>query len=562
MKTFLKNWWIFLFIILIASFLRLYHLDKVPVGLHGDEASIGYNAYSLLKTGKDQNGNFLPIAVDQFGDFRPAGYHYVDIPFVALMGLNITSTRLPGALFGIGCIIAFYFLLFQLFNKKSIALIGSFLLAVSPWHIVISRATSEGVIAAFFVLLGTIFFFRSFKKTKYSLWFLAAGFLSYFVSFLFYHSARLFAPMIAVILFPIAYYHFKLSKKIIITSACLFIILLAGLFFLLTVGKGSYRAADVSILNIPGGSKELKQAMDEDGTQNPLLTRFFHNKLYFYSRLFAIEYYQHFSGEFLFVNNGNPVRYKVPWSGNVYPVEAPFLLIGFAFLLTAALKEKKLLFFIPIAWLLLGPIPAGLTWEDIPNVQRASFEIYGLVMLSSFGIYEASKLVSKKVWLYAGGLLVVLFFLQNFLYFTHNYFYHTSLQEPWYRSASEAELVFDVVNNLPTYDRVEMTTQNNNNFIFYLYYTQFNPKEFQALGSPREKDNLHFGKLVYLYASCPLEGDPNQNKIEKDNVLYVDKPDCRLPKNAVILNTIATPDGVPSFKIVTLGPAISDTSLH
>ena len=66
-------------IVLIALILRLYRLSDVPVGFHGDEASIGYNAYSLLKTAKDQNGNFLPLAIDQFGDFRPAGYRFGEL---------------------------------------------------------------------------------------------------------------------------------------------------------------------------------------------------------------------------------------------------------------------------------------------------------------------------------------------------------------------------------------------------------------------------------------------------------------------------------------------------
>ena len=73
-----------LVVFIVALFLRVYKLNEFPVGLHGDEASIGYNAYSLYKTAHDQNGKFLPIAIDQFGDFRPAGYHYLDIPFVAL----------------------------------------------------------------------------------------------------------------------------------------------------------------------------------------------------------------------------------------------------------------------------------------------------------------------------------------------------------------------------------------------------------------------------------------------------------------------------------------------
>ncbi|MBI4029179.1 MAG: glycosyltransferase family 39 protein, partial [Candidatus Blackburnbacteria bacterium] len=140
-------------IFLIALFLRVINLASVPVGLHGDEASIGYNAYSLLKTGKDQDGHFLPLSFDQFGDFRAAGYGYLDIPFVALFGLNAFAVRLPAALFGSLTIIIFYFFLLELFENKSIALIGSFLLAILPWHINISRASSEGVISSFFVLL-------------------------------------------------------------------------------------------------------------------------------------------------------------------------------------------------------------------------------------------------------------------------------------------------------------------------------------------------------------------------------------------------------------------------
>ncbi|MCL4360317.1 hypothetical protein M1555_03640 [Patescibacteria group bacterium] len=60
-------------IILAGLAVRFFNLAGMPVGLHGDEVSIGYNAYSLLKTGRDQNGNFLPLAIDQFGDWRPAG---------------------------------------------------------------------------------------------------------------------------------------------------------------------------------------------------------------------------------------------------------------------------------------------------------------------------------------------------------------------------------------------------------------------------------------------------------------------------------------------------------
>ena len=43
--------------------LRVARLDKVPPALHQDEAYNGYDAYSILKTGRDHHGNFLPIAL-------------------------------------------------------------------------------------------------------------------------------------------------------------------------------------------------------------------------------------------------------------------------------------------------------------------------------------------------------------------------------------------------------------------------------------------------------------------------------------------------------------------
>ena len=118
-----RNWKLGI-IILIALCLRLYRLSDVPVGFHGDEASIGYNSYSLLKTARDQNNNFLPLAIDQFGDFRPAGYHYLSIPFLATFGLTELATRLPAALIGGITVLPFYFLVFQLFKNQTLALLA------------------------------------------------------------------------------------------------------------------------------------------------------------------------------------------------------------------------------------------------------------------------------------------------------------------------------------------------------------------------------------------------------------------------------------------------------
>src|SRR5690242_17248270 len=92
---------ILILILLIASVLRLYSLSSIPGSLNQDEAALGYNAYSLVTTGADEHGKFLPFTLQSFGDGKLPVYSYITIPSILLFGLNEFSTRLPSALSGI-----------------------------------------------------------------------------------------------------------------------------------------------------------------------------------------------------------------------------------------------------------------------------------------------------------------------------------------------------------------------------------------------------------------------------------------------------------------------------
>lgn len=292
--------------------------------------------------------------------------------------------------------------------------------------------------------------------------------------------------------------------------------------------------------------------MDEDGIQNPLLTRFYHNKLYFYGRNFFTFYSQHLSGDFLFVNNGNPIRYKMPWTGNLYLIEAPFLILGFAFLLYEGIKAKKYLFLIPIVWLLIGVMPAALTWEDIPNVIRSNLMIPALMMIVAFGFYETLKITKGHVRTIF--IIITAFILfQNMALFLHNYFYHSKIHEPWYRSAGEEDLVFTVAGLSKKYKEVILTTERNNNLIFHLFYLKFDPATFQKLGSPRERDHLKFQNMTFRYGACPIgDADLANIRLYKNTLFVVKSDDCYMPPQAEIIKTIRTPDGSPAFYLVQL----------
>src|SRR3989344_8867341 len=111
---------ILLAIISLAVVLRFYKLGQNPPGLYWDETVFGYDAYSLLKTGKDHHGVTLPLFFESFGDWKLPVYHYLLVPSIAVFGLNEFAVRSPSAFLGTLTVPLLYFLVKKLFsNGKS-----------------------------------------------------------------------------------------------------------------------------------------------------------------------------------------------------------------------------------------------------------------------------------------------------------------------------------------------------------------------------------------------------------------------------------------------------------
>src|SRR3989304_1265994 len=135
-----KNLFLLGLILILATVLRFWHISQNPPSLYWDEVSLGYNAYSILKTGRDEHGKFLPFTnFAAFGDYKPPGYIYAAVPAIAAFGLNEISVRLPSAFFGVLTVLIAYFLARKIFENERIALFAAFFLAISPWHIQFSR---------------------------------------------------------------------------------------------------------------------------------------------------------------------------------------------------------------------------------------------------------------------------------------------------------------------------------------------------------------------------------------------------------------------------------------
>ncbi|MBI3282756.1 hypothetical protein HYZ70_01635, partial [Candidatus Curtissbacteria bacterium] len=88
-------------ILILAAFLRFYQLGQNPPSLDWDETAHGYNAYSILKTGRDEYGYKLPLSFRSFDDYKPPIYTYLVVPSVAIFGLSDFAVRFPSAVLGV-----------------------------------------------------------------------------------------------------------------------------------------------------------------------------------------------------------------------------------------------------------------------------------------------------------------------------------------------------------------------------------------------------------------------------------------------------------------------------
>jgi 4-amino-4-deoxy-L-arabinose transferase-like glycosyltransferase len=146
------RWVLLTTILLVGGGLRLAYLDSAPPGWDVDEAANAWNAYCLLKTGMDQYGEHWPVfSLRAYGEHRTVWYAYCLLPFQAVGGMNLWTTRLPAALAGVGTLALMYWVGSRMFGRPA-GLIAAAMLALCPWHIHLGRLGHEASLAPLQVL--------------------------------------------------------------------------------------------------------------------------------------------------------------------------------------------------------------------------------------------------------------------------------------------------------------------------------------------------------------------------------------------------------------------------
>ncbi|MCL5071356.1 MAG: glycosyltransferase family 39 protein [Actinobacteria bacterium] len=219
-------------VFLIGFSLRFYKLSDIPPGLYADETALGYNAYSILLTGRDEYGEKLPLYFRSFDDYKLPVYVYSTALTIKLFGANAFAVRLPSALFGSLSVIALYFLILELSGRKRLALLTSLFLALNPWHIFFSRAGYEVNMATSLIVIGTLFFIMAVNRKNNLLLFILSA-TAFLLSLYTYNVTRLIAPIIFISL--VALYYRKIISVSRKTISIVLLLFFAGMLpFLIT----------------------------------------------------------------------------------------------------------------------------------------------------------------------------------------------------------------------------------------------------------------------------------------------------------------------------------------
>lgn len=480
---------IFLVLLALAAFLRLYRINQIPYGFYWDEAAITYNAWGLAVWNRDEFGNKLPVSFKSFGDYKAPLTIYILGGIYKFTGLHPEYLRILISLSGIGVVVVLYFLTKEYQHHYQLpsgsALVITAFAAVTPWAVNFSRFGVEAMMALLLFLLGALALEKSRKQP--ALLFMAALF---FVLCLYaYHSPKIVVPLF-LLLWLLMNRKFILQNKAY--SALATLIAVALLYPLIKdtlFGQGFERGKSLIFYN---GNLSL----------------FLQNLL----SIFDLNFW-------IYGVDVIGLRHGVPGFGVLPKIVFGLMLLGV--IVTLLKKTARFL----IIWTFIGLLPSILS-TDAPHAIRSLMALPPILMLSSFGFYILPKIIKP--------LAIIILSVETYFYVSTYYGSYaiqsaTSFQYGYQQAILSAEKLAG------PQDKIIVTDYYGQPYIYTLLYRKITPEEFKfgALA------NYEFHKISWpddrpnrIYVATPDEITPTDPQVK--NIIYI--PNTSVPVFVVAKN--------------------------
>jgi 4-amino-4-deoxy-L-arabinose transferase-like glycosyltransferase len=546
-----NTWTILTCVVLLGGALRFFNLRQSPPGLNQDEAANAWNAYCLLKTGKDQTGVSWPIFYTRsLGGNSSTLYIYALLPFQAIGGLNVITTRLPAAVGGVITILLVYLVGKQLFDKET-GLITALLLALNPWHLQQSRWGHEASIGALLgiaplaVMLWANMPFSDNKNASPRVLPAAIAGLVTGICCYGYHSVRLYLPIVlaAAGLVTLPAWWRQLKTRRGASAICLYM-----LGFAVTFGPLAWQ----HIFHPEGISRhsQFQKSLFSAGSI-PLTIK-----------NVASRYIQHFGPDFLFIT-GDPYQIQSPPNaGQFHWYMLLLMVLGFIFII----RRFRSSYSTRVLLALVLAYPAGDCFfkEEGMHALRSSPGLCGLILLGGFGFVHGVRWLSKQNRILTK-IAIVLFAAMMVglnIRYLHNFYYEYNRQPEVYHGYY-SDLVEACEWLRPRFDKDEInavfcsTNGMGMAYIVTLVCLKYEPerwfKEERHFETIDEFDFcLNYGKLYFIYdSSSPIILEKLRGFGFKDNVIFIVRPNELNLKEPV--HEIHRPDGQVTLQIFQLG---------
>lgn len=528
MKKYFSENILLIIILLLGAVLRVVAAPSSPPALNIDEAALGYNAYSIFKTGADEHGRFLPLSLESFGDWKLPVYSYVAVLPVAVLGLSEFSTRFPSMVAGIVGILLVYLLSIALFQKKPLALFAALFFAVSPWSIYFSRAAYEVNLATTLFLAGLLLLIYSTDRKSVTYRTVFAG-LFFGLTLFTYHSYIIFTPLF---LFAYCiYYGKKLGKKLAYLLIPFGVLLIISGYSNLNAGSNKF--SNTTILANQDVIYNRVEHFRKDTINNPILFDKIHTKYAGIPYQVLQNYIVSFSPTFLFDRGGEKLVHNLDGFGNLYIFDVLLLIVGFAGIFY--FREKKVV--VLGIWLILSPIPSALTL-DAPNSTRLFMLMPLFTLISAYGAWVLWNFSKKGISQRLLFVVLSLLFIVNCLYFFNLYFVHFNKRAQFWRYGYK-EIV--QISNQHKNDSIIVRGPYDFPYIYFLFYNSYDPKKFieEVEYYPTNHEGFKYVKSFGRYRFV----EDLSKETENSSTIYFDTQNFHEGDTIITL-----PNGDPIFK--------------
>lgn len=479
-----RRWWFGIVLLFVALAIRSYQLSSLPVSPYWEEVALAYDSWSILKTGRDHHGVFMPVAVfESYGDWKPSGYFYAVVPFLVVFDLSVLAVRLPAALAGVAIVAGVGVLAYFFWRKRWISYVAMTITSIASWAVLFSRGAWEVNLATAFLTWGMVLLVI--WKRKRSLYWLGFAVLLMSASAYTYHAARFVAPTLSIFFVFATLWQWRQSwqlKKLLPIIVVGLVAALINLPWLLSfsTGPAPKRLAETSALLDVSIVEQVNQLREESGST--WWSTLIYHRYWHIARIMSENALSHLNPSFLFISGDDNPRHSTQYFGLLYPLDSILLIFGVLGVLRVKRWGWGLLF-----WLGVTIFPVSMT-KATPHALRILPALPVVMLVLTAGVVEIKftlqsllKKNSKRVAINLGiWIILSTAYIAQFGAFWHHYstVYAATYSHIWQYGYQ------NLVTELNTYQNTENSTYVSRVYgrpaMYYWFYSKSDPKVVQA----------------------------------------------------------------------------------